>query len=102
MSPDVKVYQAYVEIDDVRQSSLKLKPGLSAVCTIYTETQAENVLAVPVAGDRARGSEAASPAFSADAHGPENRTASAQGRALNGRQIRRNQERRERRATRSS
>ena len=47
MSPDVKVYQAYVEIDEPVQE-LKLKPGLSAVCTIFTETQAENVLAVPV------------------------------------------------------
>jgi multidrug resistance efflux pump len=47
MSPDVKVYQAYVEIDD-SVKDLKLKPGLSAVCTIFTETQAENVLAVPV------------------------------------------------------
>jgi multidrug efflux pump subunit AcrA (membrane-fusion protein) len=47
MSPDVKVYQAYVEIDD-SVKELKLKPGLSAVCTILTETQAENVLAVPV------------------------------------------------------
>jgi multidrug efflux pump subunit AcrA (membrane-fusion protein) len=47
MSPDVKVYQAYVEIDD-SVKELKLKPGLSAVCTILTETEAENVLAVPV------------------------------------------------------
>jgi multidrug efflux pump subunit AcrA (membrane-fusion protein) len=47
MSPDVKVYQAYVEIDEDVQY-LKLKPGLSAVCTIFTETKAEKVLAVPV------------------------------------------------------
>jgi multidrug efflux pump subunit AcrA (membrane-fusion protein) len=47
MSPDVKVYQAYVEIDE-SVKDLKLKPGLSAVCTILTETQAENVLAVPI------------------------------------------------------
>jgi hypothetical protein len=47
MSPDVKVYQAYVEIDDPVKD-LKLKPGLSAVCTILTETQTENALAVPV------------------------------------------------------
>jgi multidrug efflux pump subunit AcrA (membrane-fusion protein) len=47
MSPDVKVYQAYVEIDDPVKD-LKLKPGLSAVCTILTETQTENVLAVPI------------------------------------------------------
>jgi HlyD family secretion protein len=47
MSPDVKVYQAYVEIDDDIKSA-KLKPGLSAVCTIYTEEKAEHVLAVPI------------------------------------------------------
>jgi hypothetical protein len=47
MSPDVKVYQAYVEIDE-SVKTLKLKPGLSAVCTIFTETRAEHVLAVPV------------------------------------------------------
>ena len=47
MSPDVKVYQAYVEIDDPVEA-LKLKPGLSAVCTIFTETRAAQVLAVPV------------------------------------------------------
>ncbi len=47
MSPDVKVYQAYVEIDEDVQY-LKLKPGLSAVSTIFTETKAEKVLAVPV------------------------------------------------------
>ena len=38
MSPDVKVYQAYVEIDEPVED-LKLKPGLSAVCTIFTEMQ---------------------------------------------------------------
>jgi multidrug efflux pump subunit AcrA (membrane-fusion protein) len=47
MSPDVKVYQSYVEIEDSVED-LKLKPGLSAVCTIYTEAKAEHVLAVPV------------------------------------------------------
>ncbi len=47
MSPDVKVYQAYVEIDDPVEQ-LRLKPGLSAVTTIYTESKAEHVLAVPV------------------------------------------------------
>jgi HlyD family secretion protein len=47
MSPDVKVYQAYVEIEESVEA-LKLKPGLSAVCTIFTETRAEHVLAVPV------------------------------------------------------
>jgi multidrug efflux pump subunit AcrA (membrane-fusion protein) len=47
MSPDVKVYQAYVEIKDSLEG-LKLKPGLSAVCTIFTDAQAEHVLAVPV------------------------------------------------------
>jgi multidrug efflux pump subunit AcrA (membrane-fusion protein) len=47
MSPDVKVYQAYVEIDE-NVESLKLKPGLSAVSTIFTDTRATDVLAVPV------------------------------------------------------
>ncbi len=47
MSPDVKVYQAYVEIDDSVEQ-LKLKPGLSANVTIFTEAKAEHVLAVPV------------------------------------------------------
>jgi HlyD family secretion protein len=47
MSPDVKVYQAYVEIDE-SVKALKLKPGLSAVCTILTDEVAEKVLAVPV------------------------------------------------------
>jgi HlyD family secretion protein len=47
MSPDVKVYPAYVEIDENVQE-LKLKPGLSAVATIFTDTKAEHVLAVPV------------------------------------------------------
>jgi multidrug efflux pump subunit AcrA (membrane-fusion protein) len=47
LSPDVKVYQAYVEIEDSLEGH-KLKPGLSAVCTIYTSTKAENVLAIPV------------------------------------------------------
>jgi multidrug efflux pump subunit AcrA (membrane-fusion protein) len=50
MSADVKVYQAYVEIDEPAEKlrRLKLKPGSSAVCTIFTETKAENVLTVPV------------------------------------------------------
>src|SRR5579871_428479 len=47
MSPDVKVYQAYVEIDDPVEQ-LKLKPGLSAVCTIFTEARSDHVLSVPV------------------------------------------------------
>ncbi len=47
MSPDVKVYQASVAIDDSLKG-LKLQPGMSAVCTIYTETLAENVLAAPI------------------------------------------------------
>jgi len=50
MSPDVKVYQAYVEIDEDVQY-LKLKPGLSAVATIFTETKAEKVLAGASASD---------------------------------------------------
>ncbi len=47
MSPDVKVYPAYVEIDDPVKD-LNLKPGLSAACTIFTEAEATHVLAVPV------------------------------------------------------
>jgi multidrug efflux pump subunit AcrA (membrane-fusion protein) len=47
MSPDVKVYQAYVEITESVED-LKLKPGLSAVSTIFTEERADHVLAVPV------------------------------------------------------
>lgn len=47
LSPDVKVYQAYVEIED-EVAKLKLKPGLSAVTTIFTDTKAPHVLAVPV------------------------------------------------------
>ena len=47
MSPDVKVYQAYVQIDDSVEG-LELKPGLSAVNTIFTEARADHVLAVPV------------------------------------------------------
>jgi len=47
LSPDVKVYESLVEIDG-SQSMLKLKPGLSAVCTIFTENRAEHVLAVPI------------------------------------------------------
>jgi multidrug resistance efflux pump len=47
MSPDVKVYQAYVEIDEPVEQ-LKLRPGLSANVTIFTEAKAEHVLAVPV------------------------------------------------------
>jgi HlyD family secretion protein len=47
MSPDVKVYPAYVEIDENVQQ-YKLKPGLSAACTIFTDEKAEHVLAIPV------------------------------------------------------
>ncbi len=47
MSPDVKVYQSYIEIDDSVEQ-MQLKPGLSAVTTIYTDLKAEHVLAVPV------------------------------------------------------
>jgi HlyD family secretion protein len=47
MSPDVKVYQAYVAIDDDIKMA-KLKPGLSAVCTVFTDEKAEHVLSVPV------------------------------------------------------
>ena len=47
MSPDVKVYQAYVEIDD-SVKDLNLKPGLSADCMMFTEAQVVHVLAVPM------------------------------------------------------
>ncbi|CAN5204438.1 macrolide transporter subunit MacA [soil metagenome] len=47
MSPDVKVYQAYVQIDEPVEH-LKLKPGLSATCTIFTDTKAEHVLSIPI------------------------------------------------------
>jgi HlyD family secretion protein len=47
MSPDVKVYQAYVEITENVQD-LKLRPGLSADCTIFTDKEAKHVLAVPI------------------------------------------------------
>jgi multidrug efflux pump subunit AcrA (membrane-fusion protein) len=47
MSPDVKVYQAYVEIDD-NVEQFKLRPGLSAVCTMFTETRAEHALSIPL------------------------------------------------------
>jgi multidrug efflux pump subunit AcrA (membrane-fusion protein) len=46
-SPDVKAYQTVVEITDSVER-LNLKPGLSGVVTIATETKAEHVLAVPV------------------------------------------------------
>jgi multidrug efflux pump subunit AcrA (membrane-fusion protein) len=46
-SPDTKVYQVSVEIDD-KVEKLRLKPGLSALVTITTDAKAEHVLAVPV------------------------------------------------------
>jgi hypothetical protein len=69
MSPDVKVYACTVEITGIagleekhpeltsealekkqeeEMARLKLKPGLSAVCTIFTEKQARKVMAVPI------------------------------------------------------
>jgi HlyD family secretion protein len=47
MSPDVKVYQALVEIDDSVEG-MKLKPGLSAQVTVFSESKVEHVLAVPL------------------------------------------------------
>jgi multidrug efflux pump subunit AcrA (membrane-fusion protein) len=47
MSPDVKVYQSYVQIDEPVEQ-LKLKPGLSSVCTIFTDSKVEHVLAIPI------------------------------------------------------
>jgi multidrug efflux pump subunit AcrA (membrane-fusion protein) len=72
-SPDVKVYDALVEIDDY-VADLKLKPGLSAVCTIYTKRREEHVLAVPVQAvlsPMERG--ARSRCFVMTPHGPEAR-----------------------------
>ncbi|MFL5340134.1 MAG: efflux RND transporter periplasmic adaptor subunit, partial [Gemmataceae bacterium] len=73
MSPDVKVYQAYVQIDESVQE-LKLKPGLSAVCTIFTETRAEHVLAVPVQSVVSPLEKGGKPrCYVQTAHGPEAR-----------------------------
>jgi multidrug efflux pump subunit AcrA (membrane-fusion protein) len=73
MSPDVKVYQAYVEIDD-NVEQLKLRPGLSAVCTIFTETRAEHVLAVPLPAILSPLEKGAKPrCFVMTPHGPEAR-----------------------------
>jgi HlyD family secretion protein len=43
---DVKFHAVVLQVDDVTPD-LKLKPGLSAVCTIYSDKRAEKVLAVP-------------------------------------------------------
>ncbi len=73
MSPDVKVYQAYIEIEDAVQQ-LKLKPGLSAVSTIFTETKAENALAVPLPAIVRPQEKGAKPrVFVMTPHGPEAR-----------------------------
>jgi HlyD family secretion protein len=73
MSPDVKVYQAYVEIDDSVEQ-LKLKPGLSADATIYTEVKAEHVLAIPVQAIEAPKDRASKPTcYVLTPHGPEQR-----------------------------
>lgn len=47
MSPDVRVYDCTVEITDYLADA-KLKPGLSAVCSISTDKKASNVIAVPI------------------------------------------------------
>jgi HlyD family secretion protein len=47
MSPDVKVYPACVEITEP-VGGWKLKPGLSGVCTVFTEKKADHKLAIPV------------------------------------------------------
>ncbi len=73
MSPDVKVYQAYIEIDDPVEK-LKLKPGLSAVTTIFTESKAEHVLAVPVQAILSPLEKGGKPrCFVLTPHGPEGR-----------------------------
>ena len=73
MSPDVKVYQAYIEIKDSVEQ-LKLKPGLSAVATIYTDREAPHVLAVPLPAIVRPQERGAKPrVFVLTAHGPEAR-----------------------------
>jgi HlyD family secretion protein len=73
MSPDVKVYQAYVEIDE-NVEDLKLKPGLSAVCTVFTEERSERVLAVPLGAVDSRQERGAKPrCFVQTPRGPEAR-----------------------------
>src|SRR5205807_37121 len=68
-----KVYQAYVEIDDPVEA-LKLKPGLSAVSTIFTDTKAEKVLAVPVQAVVSPQEKGARPrVYVMTPHGPEPR-----------------------------
>ncbi len=47
LSPDAKLYQVSVEIDD-KVEKLRLKPGLSALVTITADAKADHVLAVPV------------------------------------------------------
>ena len=48
MSPDVKVYECLVEIEG-SLTGKNLKPGLSAVSTIYAEdVKADHVLAIPI------------------------------------------------------
>jgi multidrug efflux pump subunit AcrA (membrane-fusion protein) len=74
LSPDVKVYQAYVEIDEPSLADLRLKPGLSAVTTIYTELRAEHVLAVPVQTVMAAMDRGSKPrVYVMTPHGPEAR-----------------------------
>jgi HlyD family secretion protein len=73
MSPDVKVYRSFAEIDDYL-ADLKLKPGLSAVCTIYTDLKAEHVLAVPVQAVLSPLERGGKPrCFVLTPHGPEGR-----------------------------
>ena len=45
LTSDVRVYRTLISIDE---SLPDLKPGMSASVTIYTDTKAENVLAIPV------------------------------------------------------
>lgn len=45
MSADVKVYQAMVSIGEALPG---LKPGMTAEVTIYTDSQRENVLVIPI------------------------------------------------------
>jgi multidrug efflux pump subunit AcrA (membrane-fusion protein) len=76
MSPDVKVYQAYVQIDeDLKDLDLDLKPGMSAVCTILTDAKASHVLAVPMEAIVSPLEKGGKPTlFVITAHGAEQRT----------------------------
>jgi multidrug resistance efflux pump len=74
MSPDVKVYQTYITIDD-DLTNLKLKPGLSAACTIFTEAKSPGpVLAIPIQAILSPAEKGGKPrCYIMTPHGPESR-----------------------------